>query len=92
MLEILFLIWFCKRLAEMARGKERSGGWGALGAILWVGGEIGGAIIGAKSGSDGMGLYGYALIGAVVGAIAAYVIVAALPKLPPRDFPTARVV
>lgn len=92
MLEILFLIWFCRKLASMARDKERSGGWGALGALFWVGGEIGGAVVGVKNGSEGMGLYGYALLGALLGALLAYVVVATLSRRPPADFPTARVV
>ena len=29
MLEILFLVWFCKKLASIAREKNRPGGWGA---------------------------------------------------------------
>ena len=92
MLEIIFLFWFCKKLASIARDKRRSGGWGALGAIAWVGGEIGGAVLGATNGADGGALYGYALLGAVGCALVAYLVVRNLPSLPPADFPTARVV
>lgn len=92
MLEILFLIWFCKKLASMAQAKGRSSGWGALGALLWVGGEIGGAVIGVRNGSMGFGLYGYALLGAGVGAGLATVIVTSLGRRAPPGFPTARVV
>jgi uncharacterized membrane protein YeaQ/YmgE (transglycosylase-associated protein family) len=92
MLEIIFLIWFCQRLAAKAREKNRSGGWGALGAILWVGGEISGAVIGVKGGAQELGLYGYALLGAILGAVIAYVIVASLKPIPrDGDLPTARV-
>ena len=93
MLEILFLIWFCKKLAAIARDKNRSGSWGALGALGWIGGEVSGFVLAYKAGSVGMGGYGYALLGAILGATIAYVIVQALPKIPfDKDFPTARVV
>lgn len=94
MLEILFLIWFCKKLAGIARAKNRPGSWGALGAVGWVGGEIGGLALGFSANSADFGIaYAYALLGAVLGAVAAYVIVATRPKLPDNpDFPTARVV
>lgn len=92
MLEILFLIWFTKHLAGVARNKHRSGGWGALGPIGWVGGEIGGAILGASNGSEGMGLYGWAILGGASGAVLAFATVSFLSTLPPPGFPTARVV
>ena len=94
MLEILFLVWFCKKLAAMARDKNRAGGWGSLGALLWIGGELGGAVVGAgASGAEGMGLYGYALLGAGLGALIAYVIVASLTPIPrDGDLPIARVI
>ena len=94
MLEILFLIWFCKKLAGMARAKNRSGSWGALGALGWVGGEVGGLVLGFRAGGADFGAaYAYALIGAVLGAVVAYAIVATRTKLPDNpDFPTARVV
>ena len=93
MLEILFLIWFCKKLASMARDKNRPGSWGALGAILWIGGEIGGAVLGASGGSDGTGLYAYAIMGAILGATAAFIIVSSLKPIPrDGDLPEARIV
>jgi hypothetical protein len=94
MLELLFLRWFCTNLAATARGKNRSGAWGALGALFWFGGEISGAIIAAgNSGADTATIYMLALVGAVVGAVISYVIVKALPEIPlDRDFPVARVV
>jgi hypothetical protein len=93
-LEILFLIWFCKKLAGIARAKNRSGSWGALGALGWVGGEIGGLALGFSGHNADFGTaYLYALLGAVTGAVAAYAIVATRAKLPDNpDFPTARVV
>jgi hypothetical protein len=93
MLEILFLIWFCKKLAAIARDKNRPGGWGALGAILWVSGEITGAVLGAKTGSGGTALYGCAIAGALLGALVAYVIVMMLkPEPKDGDLPVARIV
>jgi hypothetical protein len=92
-LEILFLIWFCKKLAATARDKNRSGSWGALGALGWIGGEIGGAVVGVNAGAQEMGIYGYAIMGALVGAAVAFGIVASLSKLPDNpDFPSARVI
>lgn len=94
MLEILFLVWFCKKLASIAREKNRPGGWGAVGAIGWIGGEIGGAVLGASGGhAEGMDLYGYALMGAVVGAVTAWLIVRSLSVVPlDTGLPQARVV
>lgn len=93
MLEILFLVWFCKKLASIARDKNRSGGWGALGAIFWVGGEVSGFVVGTSGHADGGAAYGFALVGAVIGALIAFMIVKSLPELPQDgDFPNARVV
>ena len=39
MLEIIFLVRFCKKLAEIARAKNRRSAWAAVGAIGWIGGE-----------------------------------------------------
>jgi hypothetical protein len=74
MLEILFLLFFCRRLANIAKAKGRSGAWGGLGAAFWIGGEIVGVGIGLAA-DAGMGAYLLALVFAVVGAIIAYVIV-----------------
>lgn len=83
MLEIVFLVWFCKKLAAIAREKNRGGGWGALGALFWVGGEVTGFIVASGShGEDTGAMYGYAILGAVIGAVIAYVIVKSLPEIP----------
>ena len=93
MIEIIILVQFCKKLAAIAREKNRPGSWGAVGAVGWIGGEITGAVIGAKAHVQGMNLYGYAILGAIIGAIIAYVIVKSLKELPlDPNFPTARVV
>jgi hypothetical protein len=92
-LEIFFLYHFCKKLAAMAREKNRPTSWAGLGAALWIGGEIGGAALGATSSPDATTIYMLAVLGALVGALAAYVIVATLKPLPrDGDLPVARVV
>lgn len=93
MIEIIILVQFCKKLAAIAREKNRSGSWGAVGAVGWIGGEITGAVIGASGGAQSMNLYGFALLGAVVGALVAYLIVKSLKEIPiDPNFPTARVI
>ena len=93
MIEIIILVQFCKKLAAIARDKNRSGSWGAVGAVGWIGGEITGAVIGASGGAEAMNLYGFAILGAIVGAVIAYVIVKSLKELPSDpNFPTARVI
>jgi hypothetical protein len=93
MLEIIFLIWFRRKLTSIARAKNRSAGWGALGVVLWIAGEVGGFALGARSGADSAALYGYAIGSAILAAIVAYVIVATLRPMP-RDgeLPSARLV
>jgi hypothetical protein len=78
MLEILFLIWFVRKLGSMAREKGRSSGWGALGILGWVGGEFTGFIIGGIADAGVGGSYGLALLCAAVGAGGAYAIVSML--------------
>ena len=77
MLEILFLVWFCRKLASMAKEKGRSGGWGGLGALFWIGGEVVGFVIGGVA-QAGMGGYLLALVCAGIGAGVAYAIVSSL--------------
>lgn len=93
MLEILILVRLCKKLAAMAREKNRPGSWGALGAILWIGGEIGGAVLGVGVDADGMTPYVYALVGAILGTVSAYFIVKSLVPIPEdTGLPVARVI
>jgi hypothetical protein len=77
MLEILFLVWFVRRLAKIAREKGRGGGWGGLGAAGWFGGEITGFIVGTAA-DAGAGAYLIALLCAGLGATVAYFIVKSL--------------
>jgi hypothetical protein len=78
MLEILFLVWFCRKLSAIARAKGRSAGWGGLGAAFWIGGEISGFVVGAIADAGTGGGYGLALLFAVIGAGVAYAIVSSL--------------
>lgn len=93
MIEILVLVRFCRKLAEIARSKNRRGSWGAVGAVGWIGGETSGAILGATQSNAGASIYVFAILGAILGALIAYAIVKTRSELPlNRDFPTARVV
>src|SRR5262245_3503153 len=77
MLEILFLMWFVRKLSAIARSKGRSGGWGGLGAAFWIGGELLGFLVGASA-DAGAGAYLVALVFAGIGAGVAYAIVSSL--------------
>ncbi|MSP63824.1 MAG: hypothetical protein EXR72_26455 [Myxococcales bacterium] len=74
MLEILFLIWFGRKLSTIAQSKGRSGGWAALGVLFWIGGEILGFVIGSLLNLDA-GAYLIAILIAVGCAVVAWVIV-----------------
>lgn len=87
MLEILAIIYLCKKNGSIAEKKGHpSGRYKALSALLWLGGEIGGGIfaIFLSSGSeDASGLvYLFALIGALVGAGLSRLMVNRLPTVP----------
>lgn len=77
MLEILFLIGVYRTLGNKAMSKGHSKGWGALGILFWVLGEIVGFIIGGAL-DLGMGAYLLALFCAAIGAGIAYLIVNSL--------------
>jgi membrane protein DedA with SNARE-associated domain len=95
MLEILFLRFFYRKLKSIAQEKNRTGAWGALGVLLWITGEITGFMIAmsASHGGDDTGtMYAFALLGAVFGAVVAYLIVKSLSDVPlGTPLPTARV-
>jgi hypothetical protein len=78
MLEVLFLVWFVRRLSATAKAKGRSGGWGGLGAAFWIAGEFAGFIAGSLA-DAGAAAYLVALLCAAVGAAVAYLIVKSLP-------------
>ena len=79
MLEIIALWTLTKRIGRIIEEKGRKSGWyKALTVILWFGGEIIGAIMGAViTGADGSAqclVYIFALVGAAAGAGIAYLI------------------
>ncbi len=78
MLELFFLMWFGRRLADLATRKGRTKWWAALGVGFWVAGEVTGVIVGSLLGLD-LGAYAIALLFAISGAIAAWFVVSALP-------------
>lgn len=84
MLEIILLIVLTRRVGHIVEQKGRKSGWyKVLTVLLWLGGEIVGAIVGAGvvelSGLNDAFIYLSALIGAAIGAIAAYIIAKAVP-------------
>lgn len=82
MIEIIIVWQLCKKVGEIVREKGRKAfGWQFLTVVLWLGGEIFGAIVGAvmSGGEEGAGLYFMALIGAATGGVTAYAIAKLLP-------------
>jgi hypothetical protein len=67
-LEIAILVWLYRTLATIAAEKQLNRLWGALGPVLWIGGELGGAIVGALLGFQGAQVYVTGLLGGVLGA------------------------
>lgn len=80
MLEIVLLITLTKKIGAILADKGRKGGWfKLLTVVLWFGGEIVGAVIGVVV-SESYALdwlvvgYPLALLGAIAGAVTAWVI------------------
>lgn len=101
MLEIILLIALTRRIGHILEQKGRKTGWyKLLTVVLWFGGEIVGGIIGgvvvAVTGVSELLIYLIALIGAAVGAGAAFLIAKAVtpagatyippPPPPPSTF------
>jgi hypothetical protein len=87
-LEIILLIYLSRRIAAIVRYKGYQGAWFVVLLIgLWVGGEFGGAVFGAvvsMTANPGqqpalLAIYGFALVGAVLGAIVAFQIAKRVP-------------
>ena len=100
MIEILFLIYLCKRLGAILRAKGRSAGWYQfLLVVAWLGGEIMAGVLAATLLDEGPGqthpaAYLVALLGAACGATAVFLFVRSLPGPPthaPHGFPVAGV-
>jgi hypothetical protein len=76
MLEILLLVYLCRKLGEMLRAKGRSAGWFQfLLAVAWFAGEFMGAVLLAiLAGMGGAALYLGALLGAAAGVTAVFIV------------------
>ncbi len=77
MLEIILIIWLSKKIGTIAVKKgHKPGGYKAVFVILWIIGEISGAIIVAIiTNDDGLMLYLGALLGAAGAAMISFTIV-----------------
>ena len=98
MIEILFLVFLCKRLGAMLRAKGRSAGWFQfLLVVAWFAGEFMGAVVAAGVLDDGSGefhpaAYLGALLGAACGATAVFLIAKSVQGMgtrAPQGFPVA---
>lgn len=87
MIEILILVYLCKRLGEMLRAKARSAGWFQfLLVVAFLAGEVMGGIVALGVLDVGPGrihpaAYLGALLGAACGAAAVFLIAWSLPGL-----------
>jgi hypothetical protein len=79
MLEIILIVSLSKKLAAQAAAKGRSKMWGGLLVAFWLIGEVLGFVVGAALEME-FGAYGLALMGAGIGAIAAFGVVAMLSR------------
>jgi hypothetical protein len=91
MIEFFVVRAIFRYIGDLAEDRNRTRAWGWLAVVLWLVGEVSGAIVAVfgVASTDGAAYLG-ALAGAAVGAGIAFAIVAALPTLPPPGFPTAR--
>lgn len=80
MLEIIAIIWLGRHLNSTAKIKGHSGLWGVLGPAMWIGFEFTGAFIAVCAGASDLGMYGMALVSALVGGGLSIAIVNALPN------------
>ena len=76
MIEILVLIALTKKIGSIVEAKGRKSGWyKVMAVVFWFGGEVIGALIGASlSSGDTLATYAIAIVGAAIGAGAAYLI------------------
>ena len=82
MLEILAVIGISRKIAQVAQEKGRNSAWGILGAVGWFAGEVFGFLIGVMMTESIFGAYGFAIVGAIGGAVVAWLIVNNLPLAP----------
>ena len=96
MLEILFVVFMCRRMAAMLRAKGRKPvGYCTVLVLCWILGEVLGGIIGAiafstpRDGFNAM-IYVCAVVGAGLGALGAFAIARSVSSLidrPTGGFP-----
>jgi membrane protein DedA with SNARE-associated domain len=87
LLEIILLIGLTRKVGEILRAKGRRPGWFQfLTVVLWIGGELVGAVIGAIIAmtikADAWVAYPFALLGAILGAVIAYVLARSVSAAP----------
>jgi hypothetical protein len=97
MLEIILLIFLCRKIGNIVGPKGYNSGWFKFFAVIgWFGGEIGGGIIGAiigivsnrGGGEPPMGMiYICALVGAALGIGIVFWIANSLPQKAPPPLP-----
>lgn len=81
MVEIFALIFMVRTLRSMLAAKGQSAWWAALGPVLWISGEISGAILGVIVDPEvGVTTIACALGGAIGGGALAFLVVSLLPR------------
>jgi hypothetical protein len=89
MLEIILIIFLAKMIGNIATEKGRNAaGYIVLFVLMWVGGEIVGAIIGViiSRGELSVGGYLFAILGAAVGAATAFMITSCMPSVEEDEY------
>lgn len=82
MIEIAAIIFLTIKIGEIVQEKGRKATWyRVLTVVLWLGGELLGAVIGLAIVGESLSVYLFALGGAVLGAITAFVIAKSLKPL-----------
>jgi hypothetical protein len=84
-LEIIAIAMLTGRLKSTATSKGRSAWWAALLPLCWIFGQLAGGVVATLAGIDGFALYGVALVGAVIGAGLAALVVNSLSPDPLWD-------
>lgn len=82
MLELLAIFGLYRYLDRQLIKKNRPTKLAFLGPVLWVLFELIGGFVAAALGAKGGEVYTFAILGAVIGGVAALVIVAITPPLP----------
>jgi hypothetical protein len=88
MIEIILLIYLTRSVGEIVKQKNRRPGWYKLMTVLlWLGGELvggfAGGIVVALTDANQAFIYLFALIGAAIGAGAAFLVAKSVPAVDP---------